>query len=94
MNKQFIFIPGLLVIGILVGIAIMNIRDVEKHVHVTSTGEQPVVGSQAPSSAPLTVIKGTESSQVNELEDRIAELEIRMSEFELMMHGQFKFRKS
>ncbi len=88
MNKQFIFIPGLLVIGILVGIAIMNIRDVEKHVHVTGTGEPTVVGSQAPSSAPLTVFKGTESPQVNELEDRMSELESRMSELELTMHDQ------
>jgi len=88
MNKQFIFIPGLLVIGVLVGIVIMNSRDNGNPVQVRSTGDAPVVGSQAPSSAPLTVIKGTESPQVNELEDRITELESRMSELELTMHAQ------
>jgi len=88
MNKQFIFVPGLLVIGVLVGIAFMNTRDVEQPVQVKGSGEVPVVSSQMPSSAPLTVIKGTESPQIIELEDRVTELESRMSEFELMMHDQ------
>lgn len=88
MNKQFIIIPGLLVIGILVGIAIMNARDNGSPVQVKSTGEAPVVSSQPPSSNPWTVIKGTESPRVNKLENRVSELESRLSELELTMHAQ------
>jgi membrane-associated protease RseP (regulator of RpoE activity) len=87
-----ITILSLFVLGILVGIAIMNARDDEKPLHVTNAGEHPsglgLRGTTPIQGAALrpdkSYVRGDrlETRQLQVLENKIAELESRVIELE------------
>lgn len=82
MNRKLITILSLFAVGILVGIAIMSVRDDEKSLQVTSTGERPSGFVQLRPDESRVRDDRLEARQLHVLENRIAELESRIIELE------------
>ncbi len=91
MNKQLLFLPGLFVLGILVGIVIMNVQDDAgdgyEPAEVANTGDLPVDADiSAQSSKPWSLLdEPGDVVPVQLLEEKVADMETRISELEQLV---------